>query len=354
MKRQELKEKLQPYVRGSMIGLAIGDALGMPVETMTYEEIMAVTNGKGITDFVAPIQKKFKSCRNFLPGQWTDDTQLALAVAESLIRSKGFNLEDQALAHVEAYKESTRGWGGTTKKSIEEIMNGIRKPNEPAKDKPDGGAGNGVAMKIAPLAIFHALKATHLREKYYPCTYRIFKNDAITLGLMTHHNFKASIGALLVGNEIINQVHYRTGISPAQIGFNPLDWSKLIEEEIFDERLRGVLDMEKSFRKNLLPSLMTRDVEGLRGVTGMGFHVVDTVCFVLGIYRQMSYPYNFEDSIIKTISSGGDADTNAAMVGAILGAKLGIDAIPQRWLDGLYKRDEIIKVADDLLDVSLE
>lgn len=339
MGKQELKEKLRPYVRGSMVGLAIGDALGMPVESMTHEEIMATTNNKGITDFIAPVQKKFKSCRNFLPGQWTDDTQLALAVAKSLIRSKGFNLEDQALAHIEAYKESARGWGGTTRNAIKEIMNGVRKPNEPAKDKPCGGAGNGVAMKIAPLAIFHAIRQDN---KFFA--------SAVSLGQMTHQNFKASFGALLIGEPIIQSIcrhSLNNATSP-----NNLNFRLLCARETLDEADRKVVNKEKSFRHCLLPSMETKNTDELRRITGMGFHVVDTVCFSLGICKM--FPDNFETALIETVNSGGDADSNAAMVGAILGAKLGIDAIPAWWLDGLYKIDEIIEVADKLLETALD
>lgn len=339
MKKQELKEKLQPFVRGSMVGLAIGDALGMPVESMTYAEIMALTNDKGITDFIAPVQKKFKSCRTFLPGQWTDDTQLALAVAKSLIRSKGFNLKDQALAHIEAYKESTRGWGGTTRNAIKEIMNGLRKPDEPAKDKPGGGAGNGVAIKIAPLAIFHAIRQDNK-----------FIANAVSLGQMTHQNFKASFGALLIGEPIIQSI-YQHSLNNATSP-NNLNFRLLCARETLDEVDRKVVGKEKSFRHCLPLLIKTKNADELRGITGMGFHVVDTVCFSLGICKM--FPDNFETALIETVNSGGDADSDGAMVGAILGANLGIDAIPAWWLDGLYKIDEIIEVADDLLDVSLE
>ena len=63
-------------------------------------------------------------------------------------------------------------------------------------------------------------------------------------------------------------------------------------------------------------------------------------------------PLNLEDALIALVSAGGDTDTNGAVAGAILGARYGASAIPQRWLNCIPQRQRIMQLADDLLDLS--
>ncbi|MFH1430522.1 MAG: ADP-ribosylglycohydrolase family protein [Candidatus Uhrbacteria bacterium] len=179
--------------RGCMLGLAIGDALGMPVETMTEEQILDGTGGRGVEGFLAPLHERFHSTCRLRPGQWTDDTQLARAIARSLVRRGTFDLDDIANAHVEAYHGDRRGWGGSTTRGIAELAEGKRKPDEPVIDTSASGLGNGVAMKIAPVALFFLGRA----------------HDLLRLGVavdsisdLTHRDAVAYWGALAIAYAI--------------------------------------------------------------------------------------------------------------------------------------------------------
>ena len=161
-----MKPTLLSKVQGCLLGVAIGDAMGMPWECMTYEQIMERTNGVGVTGFVDPIQQTIRGTMPLKAGDTTDDWQLTRANVISLVRCKGYNPYDIALEHVRAYETCNFGWGGTTRRAIEEFKEffdsrGTR-GRSPIVPVPaiggKRGAGNGAAMKIAPLAIYNALE----------------------------------------------------------------------------------------------------------------------------------------------------------------------------------------------------
>ena len=135
--------------------IAYGDAAGLPVEAMSAEQISE--NYGRITELQAP------SDHPFFPGSArgtvSDDTQLSLAVARSLINN-GFSLESLADKHVAAYRQAPRiaegvpcGWGGSTVRAVERMISGIPPRESGEKDK----AGNGVVMKMAPLVVWQVL-----------------------------------------------------------------------------------------------------------------------------------------------------------------------------------------------------
>src|SRR5512142_3055186 len=84
-------------IRGGFVGLGVGDALGVPVETLSHEAILAATGGKGVDGYIEPKQTRVKDTGNLPPGSTSDDTQLALVTSRSLCRCRGFSLRDQGL-----------------------------------------------------------------------------------------------------------------------------------------------------------------------------------------------------------------------------------------------------------------
>src|SRR5271156_4705852 len=95
---------LKDKIRGLFLGVGVGDQLGSPFESKSYEDV----------------KKMNKDVR----GHLTDDTQLSIATAKSLIKCGEFNMESIADFHVEAWKESVKGWGSTTREAIAKIANG--------------------------------------------------------------------------------------------------------------------------------------------------------------------------------------------------------------------------------------
>src|SRR3989344_5523801 len=109
-------------VYGMFLGVAIGDALGMPVETFSAEKI-ASKYGR-VTDYLRADGQKWLGDR--AAGTWTDDTQLTLVVAESLIRCQGIDLDVVAQCHLEQWeKDGDLGFGGTTREALKKLKNGM-------------------------------------------------------------------------------------------------------------------------------------------------------------------------------------------------------------------------------------
>ena len=144
--------------------IAYGDAAGLPVEGKPAECIRE-RYGR-ITELQAPSDHPFfpgSAC-----GTVSDDTQLSLAVAESLIRTGGFSLKSLADEHIAAYRQAPRtaegvpcGWGGSTVKAVERMISGV----PPRESGEKGKAGNGVVMKMAPLVVWQVLGEVDKRTR---------------------------------------------------------------------------------------------------------------------------------------------------------------------------------------------
>jgi ADP-ribosyl-[dinitrogen reductase] hydrolase len=305
-------------VQSCLLGVAIGDAMGMPVETMTDKQILAVTNNLGVSGFIDPVVRKDWN----LPlkaGDTTDDWQLARAVAVSIIRTGGkFSLMDCAEEHVREYDKSIFGWGRTTNDAIKAIKCGERKVGidwlPPAKQ--GKGCGNGVIMKVAPLAIGNFLLQGSSSELWH---------DVKTLGLLTHPDVLASIAAYAVAI-FIKLAMTNSGIMSSSEGLEILsdvinDVRKIeIAERINTESVSDRLELiEESFEK----------ANELREAVGCGFHSIQTAAFTIGTF--LRHPKDFRAAILEAVNAGGDTDTNASVVGAMAGANCGLKAILEEW-----------------------
>ena len=131
-------------IKGMLLGGAIGDALGMPVESNDNDKTLtAIRRLGGIRDFLAPQNHVFRSLKRLRPGCWTDDTQLTLAIANSIIRCGSTNYDDIACAHINAFENlELRGWSGTTKQSCRRLAQGTSR----IRSGKQGSACNAVAM----------------------------------------------------------------------------------------------------------------------------------------------------------------------------------------------------------------
>jgi len=360
-----MAELLQDLIRGCFLGIAIGDALGMPVETMTREQILRATGGKGVKNYLTPSQKRIKGTRKLPPGSTTDDTQLTLAVAKSLVNKREFDLRDLASVHVEELKASGYGWGRTTTTSISEIAEwfrrggdptndgqptpGTRSPEDPAPDPQTGqGCGNGVAMKIAPLAIWHF-------SRLGPAYLEPFITQTMNLGLMTHGDPRASFAAVAVGAALSGCLD----ANPNETRLYANEF-RLALVRLIDLYVRAVEGRYLYFRpntdtlKNRLQkawSLLDRPDE-LRSQVGTTCFALESIPFSLAIF--LRNPDDFEQAVLEAVNAGGDTDTNASIVGGLCGALLGESGIPDRLLAGLRNRDLVTVYADVFFDALTE
>src|SRR5262245_44626261 len=155
-----MKTGTRGQIRGMLVGGAIGDALGAPVETWDLPKILAV-HGRPITRYVAPIGHTWFKPEEFLPGTTTDDTQLTVATMQGLItghpaakaeRSFDRYMDAIAQAHVEAMRFAIGGWGATTIEAVRRLASGVHWSQSGKTITNNRGTGNGVPMKNSPLA----------------------------------------------------------------------------------------------------------------------------------------------------------------------------------------------------------
>ena len=327
------------HIQGCLMGVMIGDAMGMPVETMKHEEIMKLNDGRGITDFVAPIQRRIKETACLNAGDTTDDWQLTRAVAHSIIRSHGpLDIVDCAQEHVHELSQSTFGWGWTSQTAIEAIRDGKRNPltDLVASAPPGKGCGNGVIMKIAPVAIAYTVLCGEDPENEY------LWQQCRKLGCLTHPDIRASIAAYAVAL-MMNHVIMNPHSTIVAHGGTVLD--NIIDLVAWVERREMVYVDLVSDRMRLIPGVI-RSAKLLRVTVGCGCHAIDTAAFTIGTYLRNQQ--DFRAGVLEAVNAGGDTDTNASIVGALIGLNGGLNAIPSGWRSFDKRFEESLGIGTEL------
>lgn len=271
-------------VTGCLLGLAVGDAVGT---TNEFSD-----NPPPLDDMVGGGPFRLH------PGEWTDDTSMALCLADSLIECRGFDAEDQMRRYCGWWKRgqnSVLGYcfdiGNTTKAALQRYLS---KGVVFAGSTDPKSAGNGSLMRLAPIPIFYADNEAEACEM------------AIESSRVTH-----------AADDCVNAcAHYTQVIVKALKGVPKakLLWNGVVPEKLVD------------------PS-------------GYVIHSLDTAihCFAT--------TDNFRDGCLKAANFGGDADTNAAIYGMLAGAYYGESGIPPEWLTKLAWVDEIRAKAIQLREI---
>lgn len=316
--------------RGCLAGVAIGDALGMPGETLTRGQIHALTMGLGINGFIRPIQNHITETMNLEIGSSTDDWAFTELVAISIINSNGYDHESQVWTSTTALKSKIPGMGKTTLEALKELdlyytTNGNqgRSPWMPVAKKSGFGAGNGVAMKVAPLGLLKSItnKPGDIANNRPLGILNMFSK-------ITHWDDQAMIAAYVI-METINQVTRKSIIDQS-------DSMKLI-----DDLLKNVLILEHYYRRTEMKTKVSDQLKILKDnvdnpekiyqLIGPGFLATQSCLMALDGFTR--YPTDFRKAVLTAVNDGGDADTTASMVGAMCGANVGINGIPKELLN---------------------
>jgi ADP-ribosylglycohydrolase len=327
-------------VCGSLSGVKIGDSIGKRVETMSPEAIIEATSGKGIRGFGKALQDdKFEFFKGLEPGDHTDDYQLTSSTAASLIVCNRFDMENMGFMLAVDCMRKAAGWGKTTRIAAEEILNYFqcqkkrpRSPFSPAPPAPVGqGCGNGVAMRISPVALYYALK-----KQAEPKLWGYFNTqltiDSIKLGRMTHPDIRASIAGYAVAKiiyELVDQGYKKKWSEDDRYEF----LSKVIHSTKIAEWLNkehgAMVDPFSAKLELIRDRKLLGDFDGLLNAIGTKCYAMESVPFAIGVF--LRHPANFTKGILEAVNAGGDTDTTAAMVGSMIGANVGIMGIPNRF-----------------------
>ncbi len=321
---------MRERITGMFLGIAIGDALYMPTETFGPKKIREIFGGEVVDYFNSPPGHPFHD--DLKAGMWTDDTQLTVVVAEAIIKAGSIHFPEIARQHIIALQETVSGWGGTTRKAVERLRDGAHFMTSGV----EGGSGNGISMKIAPLGAYYTLRGIDVRSD------EAVQNIA-DFACMTH----LSRLGIESGLAHVGAVHYCLTTRPSE--FSVEDFIEATQIK-FDHELRGDVDMQRgpSLQERLLTlrniPLGEMGVDMLRKLFGKGkCYVYDSLPFSYAFF--LKNPSSI-DALFEVGNAGGDTDTNASMVGGLLGALHGLSIFPEHLVEGLYRKDYILDIAD--------
>lgn len=331
-------------VRGCLLGLAVGDALGAPLEGLTAPQIKA--HYGQVDDYVDGSRAwKKKPYRWRMPGLYSDDTQQALAVCDVMLACG--RIEPARLAEIYlglanpkgSYVGAHRGVGRSFRQVLADLERGVS-PSETGQNS----AGIGAAMRIAPVALYH--EGSDLDGMF---------EAVMAASLMTHRDIRSLSGALAVvhtvrrllnGDAPEGSLLFRIAADVAR------DEDRIVERytEVTSvgrhrrsisraiAHVESILDLPRERALSALVEEANRHgAEPLCKKPTMGF---PPACIPTCLYLLLTTD-SFEEAAIEVVNMGGDADTAGAILGAFAGAYYGIESIPARWLKGLQNVDAI-------------
>ncbi|MHC4600758.1 MAG: ADP-ribosylglycohydrolase family protein [Planctomycetota bacterium] len=299
--------KEERYI-GCLLGLGVGDALGAPMEFMSAPQIQ-IKHGM-VKEMIGG------GWLNVRPGETTDDTAMALALAESLVEKKTFDRDDTAARYVAWLRSGPRDVGNTVRASLNRIAEGMDPEEASAETHSEVGgktAGNGTAMRAAPLAL-----AFHDREEELIAHSRA---DAT----ITHHDPLAGLGSAALNLMIA------TALGPGK------------DRKVVPDKAREILTRLGEARA--VPDPSGKEAGDLRPT---GFVLDSLECAIWAFLTGKG----FEDALVRAVNLGGDTDTIGAICGALCGAWYGAPKIPARWIQPLDKREALEGAAKALFKMA--
>ena len=293
-------------ITGSLVGLAIGDAMGAPYEfKATGYEVKDnyITGGT----------------HNVSVGEWTDDTSMALCLAQSLIDNDNFNAKDQMDNYLSWYEDgyfSTRDRCFDIGNTVSSALRKYKKTSEPYSGiKGDNNSGNCSLMRLAPIAL-----------RYYNKPNNLIGYAAKSS--QTTHKSELAVDSC---------IFYAQLIAGAINGFSK---EKLLSKDFIKKdglRSEVVSVINGSYR-----------IDKLYRPTGYVINTLETA--LMAFYRFD----NFKDGLLHVISLGDDTDTVGAVYSQLAGAYYGYSNIDQKYKKEVQKHDMIYSIAQKLYDKSIE
>lgn len=299
--------------RGSLLGLAAGDALGTTIEFSRPGTFTPLTDIVGGGPF------------SLRPGEWTDDTSMALCLAESLVERRGFDPIDHLERYVRWWREGhLRSNGccfdiGTTTAAALRRFERTREPWCGSEDP--RAAGNGSIMRLAPVPLFFAHRPLEAIE-------RAAESSRTTHGAREAVDACRYLAALLVG--AVNGVRKRDLLADH---FEPVPG--LWRSAPLAPKIAAVAS--GSFKRREPPE-----------IRGTGYVVESLEAALWAFHRTEA----FVEGALLAVNLGDDADTTGAVYGQLAGAFYGETAIPEHWRARLAHRELIVEFADRLFELA--
>lgn len=302
-------------IKSALFGLAIGDALGVPVEFKSREQLTA-----------DPVQvMKGYGSWNQPPGTWSDDSSLAFCLAESL--TLGYNIDDIANNFIKW--RDTGFWGahhklfdigGATRFAIDRLKNGT--PPSVSGGLQENDNGNGSLMRVLPVLFY-------IRDKEIDERYQVIKE----VSSITHAHFR-SVFACFIYIELAIEL------------LKSLSWENSLQntkERVNEFAVNGDFNPnEVAFFDRVLKQDIGTFAESEIQSSGYVVHTLEAACWCVATTS------NYEDAVLKAVNLGGDTDTTACVTGGIAGLLYGYENVPQVWIGQIARKDDIHNLSERL------
>ncbi len=301
-------------ITGSIVGLAVGDALGYPHEFRTFDQVRREIGPDGITGFLKLKDPRFT--RPFIvgtdhpPGTFTDDTQMSIAVAEALLEAHTKDVDVLMPAVARRFiawyfsDENDRSPGEATGIGCRALQDGVSWRTAGKEDS----KGCGANMRVAPIGLFYE----DLDD---------VAAVARAQSLLTHRHDAAIEGAAAAALLVALALR---GAAPAQM-----------HAEVMRRCAGRSADFDRTFGK--VPRVVDEDprhvlVDLQKDDAALGEGWVAEEAVAAALYCAWRHPDDYRAAVLLAVNTDGDSDSLACITGSIVGARLGLQAIPAEWV----------------------
>ncbi|KAG9015246.1 hypothetical protein FRB90_004866 [Tulasnella sp. 427] len=329
---------------GSLYGLSVGDALGGPYEFKRRGSYSPSPDMKESHTFFT------KDGQPLPKGSWTDDTSMALCLAESLRENNKFVWWDVADKWC-AWKD--RGYmsvvdecfdiGNATRQGLYQYKQ-LRKPlpaTSPKFNNQPNMAGNGSIMRLGPLPVF--LWNVSDPEELY--------DTAAQSSYVTHSTATCIDGCLLMSAFIVAFLRapeeWSTKEKKERILNKDFKLEDYLSQATSEGTARPISERLTSTQMRLVHISETYKIKPVDEIRCSGFVVHTLEAALWALWTTETY----EEGLLKLLPLGEDVDTVGAVYGAIAGACYGLEAIPERWMNDLHKKEVLDRVYEGLIEV---
>ncbi|WP_343670010.1 ADP-ribosylglycohydrolase family protein [Chitinophaga sp.] len=307
---------MSSHIKGALLGLAVGDALGVPVEFQS-RDLLARSPVTNMREFGTHGQPA---------GTWSDDSSLTFCLAETLV--KGYDLQDLANRFVNWRNHgywtahgSVFDVGNATNTAIYYLSQGA--PPTTAGGDAEDCNGNGSLMRILPLLFY--IKDLDIHDRYL----HVQKVSSLT------HRHVRSIACCFIYLEVA--LHILKGDQPVAAYLNAIaavnEYFK--EKDILNEKEQDIL------APTLSGSLTKKPISEIHG-TGYVVHTLEAAIWIL------IHTNTYAAAVLTAVNLGNDTDTTAAVTGGLAGMHYGWEEIPAEWLNILAGKDRIEELIANL------
>jgi ADP-ribosylglycohydrolase len=315
-------DELRDRFRATLLGCAIGDALGFPFEGAPPEALARVPE---LAEDFRPRPRG-----RYAKGQYTDDTQMTLALAASIAEEGKVDGRAVAQRFAQLWRDGIiLEAGESTTEAIKRVLKGKPWMSSGAEV---GQAGNGAAMRSSPIGLWHFDRPTKVSR------------DAEIQGVITHKDpralaggaaIAAAVACVLDGQEptprhLCNAVAEAANSQSPEFASHLHDLPRLLKWEV---RSAVAAIWRMGLGEGELPE-----------APGISSFVIPSV--MISLYSFLREPNDFRAALRLVLRAGGDVDTTGAMTGAISGAWLGMAGLPARLRKGVLHADVIVEIAD--------